>query len=131
MASQDAEGNVITETYATKTEVQQKQDKLPYNDQWDVYDVGCWSAVNATRDVNGNDIDTTYATKQELSSYVTKADIVPSLTNKGAAEEAVRAVYASYDGNGDLIEYFYAKKTDLEALSAVVGTANTQLEEIA
>ena len=84
MAAQDAEGNVITETYATKTEVQQKQDKLPYNDQWGVYDVGCWSAVNATRDVNGKDIDTTYA-----------------------------------------------KKKDLEALSAVVGTANTQLEEIA
>ena len=40
-------------------------------------------------------------------------------------------MYASYDGNGDLIETFYAKQSDLESLSAVVGTANTQLEEIA
>lgn len=40
-------------------------------------------------------------------------------------------MYASYDGNGNSIEYFYAKQSDLEALSAVVGTANTQLEEIA
>lgn len=78
MATQDAEGNVITETYAKKTELNTKQDKLPYNAQWDVYDVGCWSAVNATRDVNGKDIDTTYATKQELASYVSKTDIVPS-----------------------------------------------------
>lgn len=68
---------------------------------------------------------------QKLTSYVSKTDIVPSQTNTGAAENAVRSVYASYDGNGDLIEAFYAKQTDLEALSAVVGTANTQLEEIA
>ena len=40
-------------------------------------------------------------------------------------------MYASYDGNGDLIDTFYAKKEELEQLSAVVGTANTQLEEIA
>ena len=56
---------------------------------------------------------------------------MPSDTNIGAARNAVSSVYALYDGNGDLIEYFYAKKTDLEQLSAVVGTANTQLEEIA
>ena len=67
----------------------------------------------------------------KLTSYVSKTDIVPSQTNIGAAENAVRAVYASYDGNGNLIEDFYAKKTELEQLSAVVGTANTQLEEIA
>ena len=78
-----------------------------------MYDVGCWSAVNATRDVNGKDIDTTYATKQELSSYVSKTDIVPSETNIGAARNAVSSVFALYDGNGDLIEYFYAKKTEL------------------
>ena len=40
-------------------------------------------------------------------------------------------MYASYDGNGNLIETFYAKKSELDALAAVVGTANTQLEEIA
>ena len=68
---------------------------------------------------------------QKLSSYVSKTDVVPSETNQGAAENAVRAVYASYDGDGNSIEFFYAKQTDLEALSAVVGTANTQLEEIA
>ena len=62
---------------------------------------------------------------------MSKTDIVPSETNQGAAENAVRAVYASYDGDGNSIEYFYAKQSDLEALSAVVGTANTQLEEIA
>ena len=67
----------------------------------------------------------------KLSSYVTKTDIVPSQTNIGAAENAVRSVYASYDGDGNLIDYFYAKKSELEQLSAVVGTANTQLEEIA
>lgn len=108
---------------------------------------------------------------------------MPSDTNIGAAKNAVSSVYALYDGNGDLIELFYAKKTDLttkqdvlpydsqtsvygisvssathvpwtgvqskpttltgygitdaatktelESLAAVVGTANTQLEEIA
>ena len=131
IASYDGNGDRIDLFYAKKTELNTKQDKLPYNAQWDVYDVGCWSAVNATRDVNGKDIDTTYATKQELASYVTKTDVVPSQTNPGAAENAVRAVYASYDGNGNLIEDFYAKKSELEQLSAVVGTANTQLEEIA
>lgn len=40
-------------------------------------------------------------------------------------------MYASYDGNGNLIEEFYTKKSEFEQLSAVVGTANTQLEEIA
>ena len=62
---------------------------------------------------------------------MSKTDIVPSQTNQGAAENAVRAVIASYDGNGDRIDLFYAKKTELEQLAAVVGTANTQLEEIA
>lgn len=52
--------------YATQTSLNGKQDKLPYNDVWDVYDVGCWSAVNASRDANGNWIDETYATKAEL-----------------------------------------------------------------
>ena len=46
---------------------------------------------------------------QKLTSYVSKTDIVPSETNIGAAENAVRSVYASYDGNGNLIEDFYAK----------------------
>ena len=68
---------------------------------------------------------------QKLTSYVSKTDIVPSQTNIGAAENAVRSVYASYDGDGNLIETFYAKKSELEQLSAVVGTANTHLEEIA
>ena len=131
IASYDGNGDRIDLFYAKKTELNTKQDKLPYNAQWDVYDIGCWSAVNATRDVNGKDIDTTYATKQELASYVTKTDVVPSQTNIGAAESAVSAVIASYDGNGNLIEDFYAKKSELEQLSAVVGTANTQLEEIA
>lgn len=54
--------------YATQTSLNGKQDKLPYNDVWDVYDVGCWNAVNATRDVNGNQIDETYATKTELDT---------------------------------------------------------------
>lgn len=115
MATMDGNGAEIATDYAKKTELEQKQDKLPYNAQWDVYDVGCWSAVNATRDVNGKDIDTTYATKQELASYVTKTDVVPSQTNEGAAENAVRAVYASYDGDGNLIDYFYAKKEELNA----------------
>ena len=56
--------------YATQTSLNDKQDKLPYNDVWDVYDVGCWNAVNATRDVNGNDIDKTYATKEELNNAI-------------------------------------------------------------
>lgn len=56
--------------YATQTSLNGKQDNLPYNDVWDVYDVGCWNAVNATRDVNGNDIDKTYATKEELSNAI-------------------------------------------------------------
>lgn len=62
---------------------------------------------------------------------MSKTDIVPSQTNIGAAESAVSAVIASYDGNGDRIDLFYAKKSELEQLAAVVGTANTQLEEIA
>ena len=56
--------------YATQTSLNDKQDKLPYNDVWDVYDVGCWNAVNATRDVNGKDIDATYATKEELNNAI-------------------------------------------------------------
>ena len=46
---------------------------------------------------------------------MTKTDIVPSETNPGAAENAVRSVYASYDGDGNLIDYFYAKKEELNA----------------
>ena len=56
--------------YATQSSLNGKQDKLPYNDVWDVYDVGCWNAVNATRDVNGKDIDATYATKEELNNAI-------------------------------------------------------------
>ena len=56
--------------YATQTSLNDKQDKLPYNDVWDVYDVGCWNAVNATKDVNGNFIDETYATKEELNNAI-------------------------------------------------------------
>ena len=56
----------------------------------------------------------------KLSSYVSKTDIVPSETNIGAARNAVSSVFALYDGNGDLIEYFYAKKTDLTAKQDVL-----------
>ena len=44
---------------------------------------------------------------------MSKTDIVPSETNIGAAQNAVSSVFALYDGNGDLIDLFYAKKTEL------------------
>lgn len=77
--------------YATQTSLNGKQDNLPYNDQWDVYDVGCWNAVNATRDVNGNNIDKTYATKTELDTVninltTTVTGIQNELTTKATTE---------------------------------------------
>lgn len=60
--------------YATQTSLNEKQDKLPLNDQWDVYDIGCWSAINATRDVHGNWIDETYATKDEVPTKTSQLE---------------------------------------------------------
>lgn len=68
-----------------------KQDKLPYNDQWDVYNVGCWSAVNATRDVNGDWINTTYAKKTELPTNV--------VTFSGEYEDGTTFSYNVYIGD--------------------------------
>ena len=56
MASYDGNGDLIELFYAKKTELNTKQDTLPYNSTLNVYDVGCLSAVKAAKDANGNDI---------------------------------------------------------------------------
>lgn len=93
-ATQDASGNVITTTYATKSEVTSglagKQPTGDYATNEALTEglatkLGATakavsagtadSATKASQDANGNVIHTTYATKSELSSYATKAQL--------------------------------------------------------
>ena len=79
-ATQDASGNIITSTYATKTELNAKQDTATAFKQTDadklylakvgkaVSATSADSATKATQDASGNVITATYATKTEVTS---------------------------------------------------------------
>ena len=90
-ASYDGNGDLIEFFYARKTDLDTKQDKLPYDSQTGVYGISTSSAAS----VPWTGVQSRPTT---LSGY-------------GITDAATKA--------------------ELEALSAVVGTANTQLEEIA
>lgn len=88
-ATQDASGNVITTTYATKAEVTSglggKLDKTAKAASAATAD----SATKATQDASGNVITTTYATKTELDTKAPLASptftgVVTAPTFKGA-----------------------------------------------
>lgn len=79
-ATQDASGNIITSTYATKTALNAKQDTATAFKQTDadklylakagkaVSATSADSATKATQDASGNVITTTYATKSEVNT---------------------------------------------------------------
>ena len=97
-AQQDVNGNSIVDTYATKTEVAEKQGTKVYygsalqtsvtfdsDPQTQINDIvsGAQTVGKATQDANGNVIDTTYA----KLSQVVRTDAAQSLTD----EEKTRA----------------------------------------
>lgn len=132
-ATRDASGNVITTTYATKSEVTSGlAGKQPVGDYATntalteglatkldatakaVSAGTADSATKATQDANGNVIHTTYATKSELgsiSTYASKEDII------SAAETALNGANPVSAGDPNLDEI----KTALAELQANVG----------
>ena len=139
-AAQDASGNVITATYATKTEVSEKLDtssaftKAQADNLYlgkSAKAVSAGTADKATADASGNTITTTYATKDELNSglagkqaagsyltttdasatYLTKTDASSTYLGKNA--NAASATKATQDSNGNNIVNTYGTKTEV------------------
>ena len=103
-ASQDASGNVITSTYATKTELSAKQ-----NASTAVEVATAGAAVGDSTHpvyVNASGV----ATKIDKVAAAAKADTATSATN---ATNATNATKASQDASGNVITSTYATKTEL------------------
>lgn len=118
--------------YVSKTEV------VPYT-MIPGYAANAYEATKATFDGAGNDIESTYASKNDLTA---KQDKLPVNLQTGiydiSAWGAAQAAYVPWSGVEDkpstLDGYGItdaATKAEFEAISALVGNANSQLEEIA
>lgn len=153
-ATQDASGNVITTTYATKTALNAKQDTATAFKQTDadklylakagkaVSATSADSATKATQDASGNVITTTYATKDELSTKLDASDAFTRATadtlylgktakaasaatadTAASATSAVNATKATQDASGNVITTTYATKTEVN--TGLAGKANS------
>ena len=106
-ATQDASGNVITTTYATKTEVTSglsgklgKTEKATAASTADT----ATSATKASQDAAGNDIPTTYATKTEVTSGLSgKLDKTAKATSATTADSASSVPWTGVSGKPQLI----------------------------
>lgn len=106
-ATQDASGNVITTTYATKTEVTAglsgKLGKIEKAASAITADTAT-SATKASQDASGNDIPTTYATKAEVTSGLSgKLDKTAKATSATTADSASSVPWAGVSGKPQLI----------------------------
>ena len=113
-ASQDASGNVITSTYATKTELSAKQ-----NASTAVEVATAGTAVGDSTHpvyVNASGV----ATKIDKVAAAAKADTATSATT---ATTAASATKASQDASGNVITSTYATKTEVGSkLSSISGS---------
>jgi hypothetical protein len=89
-AMADSEGNIIIDTYATKTEL---------TDLITGLQDGTFIVARATGDKNGNDITTTYTTKTETTELQTGIENGTIIAGK--------ATKATQDGNGNVISSTY------------------------
>ena len=102
-AKYDDYDNVISTTYATKTELP-IYEKLPDGAIYKINNNG----IAATSDDNGNIIKNTYATKGELPLYKKLPDgAIYKINNNDIA--------ATSDDNGNIIKNTYATKTELNS----------------
>lgn len=100
-ATCDADGNVISETYATKDEA---ATKVEVAEEFGKIADGTTKAAKAIADEDGNNIKTTYATKEELEDTtdgqlrVAIDDIINGTTPAGKAESDKygRNIYETY-----------------------------------
>ena len=140
-ATQDASGNVITSTYATKSELSSGlSGKANTSGSYPNLTVGkatnadnatnatnAANATKATQDASGNVITSTYATKNELNSGLSgKANTSGSYPNLivGKATNADNATKAQQDGAGNNIAETYATKAGVNSLSMAPNTGN-------
>lgn len=92
-ATQDADGNVITTTYATKTEVTTGlNDKLGKNEKATAA-ASADTATKATQDGDGNVISSTYAKKSEVTTITSGTDDLTA----GSSTLATGALYFVYE----------------------------------
>lgn len=144
-ATQDASGNVITATYATKAELSNKLDSSSAftKAQADNLYLGksakatsasmadtATSATKATQDGTGKVIATTYATKTEVTSGLSgkldktaKATSAITADTATSATSAVNATKATQDASGNVITTTYATKS--EVTTGLAGKANS------
>lgn len=144
-ATQDASGNVITATYATKAELSNKLDSSSAftKAQADNLYLGksakatsasmadtATSATKATQDGTGKVIATTYATKTEVTSGLSgkldktaKATSAITADTATSATSAVNATKATQDASGNVITTTYATKSEVN--TGLAGKANS------
>ena len=102
-ASQDASGNVITSTYATKTELSAKQ-----NASTAVEVATAGTAVG----------DSTHPVYVNASGVATKIDKVAAAAKADTATSATTATKATQDASGNVITSTYATKSQITALDS-------------
>ena len=116
-ATQDASGNVITSTYATKTELSAKQ-----NASTAVEVATAGTAVGDSTHpvyVNASGV----ATKIDKVAAAAKADTATSATSATTATTATNATNATNDADGNEITETYATKTEVGSkLSSISGS---------
>ena len=116
-ATQDASGNVITSTYATKTELSAKQ-----NASTAVKVAAAGTAVGDTTHpvyVNASGV----ATRIDKVAAAAKADTATSATSATTATTAASATKATQDADGNEITKTYATKTEVGSkLSSISGS---------
>ena len=102
-ATQDASGNVITSTYATKTELSAKQNASTAGE---VATAG--TAVG----------DSTHPVYVNASGVATKIDKVAAAAKADTATSATTATKATQDASGNVITSTYATKSQITALDS-------------
>ena len=123
-ATQDADGNVIADTYAKKSDLESgaitvKKASGASNATTAV------SATKATQDANGNVIADTYAKKSDLTSGAITVKSASSASTALTATNAGSATKAMQDANGKYIPDTYAKKSELTDGTITVKNATT------
>ena len=122
-ASRDASGNVITTTYAKKSDMEvELNNKLGKTDNA----ASATIATKASQDSDGNIISTTYAKKNDISNATVDATLSATSTNAiankavysalsdklGKTDTAYAATKATQDGNGNVISSTYIKSVN-------------------
>ena len=126
-ATQDGNGKVIADTYATVTALNTTNTNVTNitNGTTKVAKAtAADSATKATQDASGNVITSTYATKSALDT--TNANITKITDGTTTVAKATSATKATQDGNGNVIASTYAKKgTGIYYIAGTGSTAGT------